>query len=190
DLLGISIVANADVDPRAVDLAEATLIDIVEDNDLEDALSAQGAYIIIADSSQGVLDIPEFACLEDQGRSFTHVCGVADHADYPVATVNESDLLGRSSGPCRGLNILYHEVGHLVQGWSIGPADAIDIRLLYQDALNAGKYEGAYAATNANEYFAEGTQVYFLRGSSGEDRDWLERYDPDLFAMLESIYNP
>lgn len=188
DLLGLTIVANEDVSPEALDVAEATLRDIFADNDLEDALAAEGAYIIVADGSQGILDIPEFRCLEESERSFTHVCGVADHADYPVATVNERDLLGQRNGPCGGLNILYHEVGHLVQGWAIGPADAIDIRFLYQDALNAGKYEGAYARTNPNEYFAEGTQAFFLNGFGGEDRDWLRGYDPGLFTMLESVY--
>ena len=45
------------------------------------------------------------------------------------------------------------------------------------DALSAGKYRGAYAATNPNEYFAEGTQSYFLAGEAdgGKDRAWLAR---------------
>ncbi|MEI2659871.1 MAG: hypothetical protein V9G11_07975 [Bifidobacterium adolescentis] len=47
--------------------------------------------------------------------------GVAHRAHYPVVTVNELDLLGSRSGPCAGLNILYHELGHLVQGWTLGP---------------------------------------------------------------------
>ncbi|PFG73944.1 hypothetical protein [Tepidiforma thermophila] len=189
---GITIVANRDVSPRAVEAAKRTVERFFASNDLEQALAADGAYVIIAASGQGVLDLPEFRCLAETGSRdfFDHVCGVADRADYPVVTVNEDDLLGRRSGPCGGLNILYHELGHLVMGWAIPPADYFDIRQLYASAMAAGKYRGDYAATNAEEYFAEGTQAYFLHSDlrGRRDRDWLRSYDPDLYALLARIY--
>lgn len=189
---GITIVANRDVSPRAVEAAKRTVERFFASNDLEHALAADGAYVIVAASNQGVLDLPEFRCLSETGSRdfFDHVCGVADRADYPVVTVNEDDLLGRRSGPCGGLNILYHELGHLVMGWAIPPADYFDIRQLYADAMAAGKYRGDYAATNANEYFAEGTQAYFLHAdlNGRRDRAWLRSYDPDLYALLARIY--
>lgn len=189
---GITIVASRRVSGEALDIAEETIERAFENNDLIDALVAQHAYVIVADRSQGVLDLPEFGCLEERlgADFFTHVCGVADRADYPVATVNELDLTGDRSGPCGGLNILYHELGHLVQGWTLDPQDYYDVRLLYQDAKDAGRYANAYASTNPNEYFAEGTQAYFLsqeRGG-GRDREWLREYDPELFALLDRIY--
>ena len=183
---GITIVADALVDDRALAVATATLDRMFANNQLATPIADQGAYIIVADRSQGVLDLPEFACLESQVKDgfFTHVCGVADRADYPVATVNELDLLGDKSGPCRGLNILYHETGHLVQGWAMGPSDYFDVKFDYHDALSAGKYKGMYAATNSNEYFAEATQAYFLtvNGTGNQDRAWLKDYDPNLCA--------
>jgi hypothetical protein len=189
---GIYIVANANVSDEAVKAAIKTVERVFANNDLEEVLVQEGAYVIIADSSQGVLDLPEFRCLDSERSQdfFTHVCGVADRADYPVATVNERDLTGDRRGPCRGLNILYHELGHLVQGWTLEPADYFEIRLMYQNALNEGKYEGDYAATNFNEYFAEGTQAYFLHVEPGgaRDREWLREYDPALFELLDRIY--
>ncbi len=192
EVRGITVVASRRVSEEALDIAEDTIERVFENNDLIDALVEQRAYVIVADSGQGVLDLPEFGCLEDQLGSdfFTHVCGVADRADYPVATVNELDLVGDRSGPCGGLNILFHELGHLVQGWTLDPGDYFDVRLMYQAAKDAGKYEGAYASTNPNEYFAEGTQAYFLSGErNGErDREWLREYDPALFDLLDRIY--
>ncbi|MGE3077214.1 MAG: hypothetical protein AB7N24_19395 [Dehalococcoidia bacterium] len=189
---GLSIVANANVDPAALDEAEATIQRIFQDNDLEDALAADGAYVIIADREQGVLDLPEFRCLDSSPNQafFSHVCGVADRADYPVVTVNELDLLGDADGPCDGLNILYHELGHLVQGWTLNPADYFDIRQYYQDAVGSGKYRGEYASTNANEYFAEATQAYFLTADveGRHNRLWLQQYDPQIFKLLQAIY--
>ncbi|MBA4181553.1 MAG: hypothetical protein C0506_13265 [Anaerolinea sp.] len=190
---GITIAGNQDVSDAAMAQAAKTVERIFKNNDLEQRLAEEGAYIIVAASGQGVLDLPEFACLGQQTRiDFDHVCGVADRADYPVATVNELDLLGDKKGPCTGLNILYHEVGHLVQGWTISPADYFDVRRFYQQAIDSGVYRrGAdYATTNANEYFAESTQSYFLSQSSngGRDRAWLQRNDPDMFSLLASIY--
>ena len=189
---GIYIVANARVSQKAVENAIATVERVFANNDLEEVLVAEGAYVIIADSSQGVLDLPEFRCLESERNSefFTHVCGVADRADYPVVTVNERDLTGDRRGPCRGLNILYHELGHLVQGWTLGPVDYLETRYLYQAALDAGKYRDSYAATNYHEYFAEGTQAYFLHvePGGGKDREWLRDYDPPLFELLDALY--
>ena len=189
---GITIVGNARVDEDAFDVAVQTIERMFASNDLEDELVAVGAYVVIAARDQSPLDLPEFRCLEEEavGSLVEHACGVADRADYPVATVNELDLLGRRTGPCRGLNILYHELGHLVQGWALGPADYADVRLLHHDARVSGVYGDAYAMTNFREYFAEGTQAYFLSAlSTGEmDRDWLAEYDPALLEILERVY--
>lgn len=191
-VLGLTIVGGPGVDSKAFDVAQETIERMFANNDLDDLLVAQGAYVVIAEADQAVLDLPEFSCLEGELGSdfFTHVCGVADHADYPVATVNELDLLGNRRGPCEGVNILYHELGHLVYGWALAPADYFDARLLYTDALAAGLYEGLYASTNYNEYFAEGTQVFFDAGDPGgkRNRAWLADYDPELLTLLAAIY--
>lgn len=190
---GIAIVAGPTVDARAVEAARSTVERFFAGNpSLAEELAADGAYVIVAASGRGILDLPEFRCLDDAGARdfFDHVCGVADRADYPVVTVNEDDLLGRRSGPCGGLNILYHELGHLVMGWVLPPADYFEVRQLYQDAISAGKYRGEYASTNANEYFAEGTQAFFLHTdlAGRRNRDWLRRYDPALYELLARTY--
>ncbi len=189
---GIVIVGNASVSAAAMDEAAVTVERFFRNNDLEEPLADEGAYVIVADADQGVLDLPEFKCMDTTANAefFSHVCGVADRADYPVVTVNELDLLGKRSGPCAGLNILYHEIGHLVQGWTLGPADYIDVRLFYQDALSAGKYRRDYANTNSNEYFAEATQAYFLSADieGRRDREWLKSYDPQIFELVARLY--
>lgn len=190
---GLTIVGDARVADGAMEVARKTVERIFLNNDLEARLTEEGAYIIVADAKQGVLDLPEFACLSGQTSiDFNHVCGVADRADYPVATVNELDLLGDRNGPCDGLNILFHEVGHLVQGWTLGPADYFDVKQFYQQSIDNGTYRRGvdYATTNANEYFAESTQAYFLSQDTRgrRNRTWLKANDPDMFALLASVY--
>ncbi len=82
-------------------------------------------------------------------------------------------------------------LGHLVQGWSLDPQTYLDVKYLYQQALDDDKYDGYYAATNPNEYFAEATQAYFIgTGARGrQDREWLEEYDPALFELVDRVYN-
>ncbi len=192
DAAGLAIVGNSGVSDEAIEVARQTVERVFRDNDLELPLAEEGAYVIVAAPGQGVLELPEFRCLGSAASQeyFSHVCGVADRADYPVVTVNELDLLGDRSGPCDGLNILYHELGHLVQGWALPPADYFDVRQYYQDALNRGLYAGQYAATNAFEYFADATQAYFLDADprGGRGRVWLEHYDPAMYELVARTY--
>lgn len=192
EVMGLTVVGGPKVDPKAFDIAQQTIERMFEHNDLIGALQDQGAYVVIMEAGQGVLDLPEFACLEQQYGDdfFNHVCGIADHADYPVATVSELDLLGKRDGPCRGVNVLFHEMGHLVQSYAMGPADYFDVKYDFQEAMQAGKYRRQYANTNANEYFAEGTLAYFhhVDPTGGKDRGWLEQYDPALYKLLTRVY--
>ena len=193
-VLGLTIVGNADVDPEAFDIAEATIERMFAANDLIAPLVEAGAYVVIVDARRDLAELPEFRCLDAATAAvYSSACAVADLADYPLATVNELDILGNRAGPCRGLNILYHELGHLVHAWSTPLADYYDARLLYQDAVDSGVYgRNAYALTNFREYFAEGTQAYFLsvQPNGARDRQWLEANDPELFAILDLLYSP
>lgn len=192
DVKGITVVGSAKVSQQAFDAARTTIERLFEHNDLAGPLVDSGAYVIIVDKGQGILSLPEFSCLSREAAAgiISHACGIADRADYPVATVNEADLTGDRRGPCQGLNILYHELGHLVQNWSLPPADYFDIKQYYAAALAAGKYKDQYAATNPNEYFAEATQNYFFHGEldGSKDRAWLKKYDPDIYALLVANY--
>jgi len=193
-VLGLTIVGNKDVDTRAFAIAEETIERMFAENDLVGRLVEAGAYVVIAAARQEIADLPEFRCLDEATAArYSSACAVADLADYPLATVSELDLLGSRRGPCRGLNILFHELGHLVHAWSMPLADYYDARLLYQDAVDSGAYgRGAYALTNFLEYFAEGTQSYFLavRANGARDRAWLQENDPELFAILGALYSP
>lgn len=194
DVLGFTILAPPGVPVEAIDVAEATIRDVFVLESTRQPLVEAGAYVVVAERGQRPQDLPEFECLLDlYGEEFfSHVCGIADRADYPLVTVNTADLLGEPDGPCRGLNVLYHELGHLVHQWVLSPAEYIDVRIYYQDAVDSGVYGGgAYAMTNPNEYFAEGTQAYFTENDRRPtNRAWLRANDPQLYALLEQVYGP
>ena len=52
-------------------------------------------------------------------------------------------------------------------------------------------WKGTYVATNPAEYWAEGAQAYFdcMRPQFGANtREKLQKYDPDLFSLLDEVY--
>ena len=54
----------------------------------------------------------------------------------------------------------------------------------------ADKPEKAYAMTNAQEYFAEGTEAYFGRNDFFPfDRQELKEADPELFGILADVWS-
>jgi len=102
--------------------------------------------------------------------------------------------------PVFALHELAHAYHHRVLGY-----DHAGIQAAYEKAKAGGKYdhverqdsEGrrrfdrAYAMTNSQEYFAECTEAFFGRNdffpfTKGE----LEMHDPEMFALLEKLWNP
>jgi hypothetical protein len=70
-----------------------------------------------------------------------------------------------------------------------------DVQKAYAAAMAAGRWKGHYGATNANEYWAEGTQTWFWSNYAFKDGDRtiqtpddLKEYDPQLFELLGRVY--
>ena len=109
----------------------------------------------------------------------------------------EENILGYANTRYYGEHILVHEWSHGIMHAirTVDPALYADIQAAYKDAMAKGKYQGHYAETTANEYWAEGTQWWFW--SNYEWRDGatrlqtpedLQAYDPTLFALLGRVY--
>jgi hypothetical protein len=113
-------------------------------------------------------------------------------------TCAEENLLGYPGTRYYGENIFVHEFSHAIMGVAIRTAD-VDlferIQAAYKSAIAKGLYKGHYAETNANEYWAEGTQWWFWSNNEwfdGKTRlqtpDDLEAYDPELYGLLDRVY--
>ncbi len=70
------------------------------------------------------------------------------------------------------------------------------IRQIFATQISAGLWTNTYAATNADEYFAELTQSYFTANPDHADRQhngingpkMLHDYDGPGFALMEEVY--
>src|SRR5207237_8005481 len=91
-------------------------------------------------------------------------------------------------------NILIHDFNHAIDQQGLRVVDpTVDprLRVAYKKALAQGLWKGTYLATSAAEYWAEGAQAYFdcMRPQYGANtREKLQKYDPDLFALVDEVY--
>lgn len=131
--------------------------------------------------------------LADHGRDPTMAKGV----EFTNVSIFEAETR-------RMPNFALHELAHAYHDRVLS-FDEARIAAAYAKAKEAGRYakverrdaegrssEGpAYAMTNAQEYFAEGTEAYFSRNDFFPfTREELKRHDPDLFDLLGVIWQP
>jgi hypothetical protein len=113
----------------------------------------------------------------------------------PFTTCAEENLLNLRGDHYNRENITIHEFSHTV-------ASAIRrqnrewydrLRDAYDQAIKRGDYGTSYAATNEQEYWAEGAQCWFdcanARNAGGaSNRDQLKAKDAPLAALLTEVY--
>ena len=109
----------------------------------------------------------------------------------------EENILGYPGTRYFGENILVHEFSHNMMG-ALRKADPDlykKVEVAYKAAMDAGKYKGQYASNTLAEYWAEGTQWWFwsnIEFYDGDTRvqtpDDLKAYDPDLYNILDQVY--
>ncbi|MFN3201372.1 MAG: hypothetical protein ACE366_23425 [Bradymonadia bacterium] len=117
----------------------------------------------------------------------------------PLTTGAVENLLQDPTDPWVGENIFLHEVAHSVFEFGVeGAPDGLEQRdrleALYQGAMTQGLWRDTYAATNANEYWAEGVQNHFDNNLSADPpngvhnfvdtREELTDYDPDFADFI------
>lgn len=116
-----------------------------------------------------------------------------------VAIVNDWNF---NRGEDRGRpeeHIVVHEWAHVVDNSLLeGNAGEELTDRLYEERLREGRFPSQYADRNRAEYFAVSVTFWFdLYGESAETRrsgirgaDWIRRFDPEMYALLKSLFGP
>mgnify|MGYP002223814976 CR=1 FL=1 len=98
-----------------------------------------------------------------------------------------------------GENILVHEFGHTVLLLGIAqiqPSFLNRLKVAYANAMSKSLWKNTYAATNWDEYWAEGVQDWFDANLYHPNHDHnhiytqaqLRRYDPQLAQLLSEVF--
>lgn len=174
--------------------------------DVREQMKVHRARISVMARTEVTTDVPEHA---DLNQAFPETDwnkrarGLGGTVARPATSCAEENLLCDATDPYVGENILVHELAHGMVNLGVVFADkTFQARLddAFAKAIAAGKWKNTYAATNVEEYFAEGVQSYFDTNieavpSNGihnevDTRAELLAYDPALHSLIAEVFGP
>lgn len=163
-------------------------------------LVAAGVEVHIIGQHQVTSDLPEFRDLkgkplpEYQGKTIDErTRGMGGR----LTSCGEENLLKLPNDHYFGRDILVHEFAHAIRQYGI-PLEVVQrFNEQYHRSLDKGLWKGAYAASNADEFFAELTMWYFgthgdlhMTGPKPADGpDGLKQYDPEAYQLFDDFYS-
>ena len=222
DALGIAILSSEKVPDAALLVARDIVIHMLAKRpDLRAEMVKKKMRVGVMAQTESTTDIPEHRNNKRPGpndprltpgekANYDKPGGIASQTDKEYwdrrarglggnpTTCAEENLLGYPGTRYFGENIFVHEFSHAIMGMGVRTADPAfyaEIQAAYKEAMAKGLWKNHYAATNANEYWAEGTQTWFWSNyeyKDGETRvqtpEDLQSYDPKLYELLGRVY--
>ena len=220
DALGIPIVSSEKVPDAALLVARDIVIHMLAKRpDLREAMVGRKMRVIVMARTESTTDMPEQKdwkkpgpddrrLTRDEREHYEERIGRLTDKEYwdrrargmggnPTSCAEEN-LLGYPGTRYFGENIFVHEFAHGIMDSGIRRADPELLRKIrdaFKAAMDKGLWKGHYASTNANEYWAEGTQTWFWSNYEYKDGettvmtpDDLKGYDPTLYDLLSQVY--
>jgi hypothetical protein len=154
--------------------------------------------------TEKTLDMPEYRDLQEvfpdtdwntRGRGF------GASKERPLSSCAEENILCYTEDVYREEDIFIHEFGHSLAGLGIRyiePGFDAELKSIYHQAMEEGLWKNTYAATNQDEYWAEGVQDWFNtnieRGTTDgihnyvNTRAELKAYDPRLHELISRYF--
>ena len=168
--------------------------------DLSEILRSAGALTVVFSRDQNPCDLPYFSDL--QGKPCQSPGGLGGVPLRPATACSEKNLLRLPEdeflrGTPEGENTCVHELAHTIMNVALMQTERDAIQTRYEAAREDGLWEGDFALTNADEFFAEMSQAYFcanpeipvfLHTHGINCANELESYDPTTFTLIDSIY--
>jgi hypothetical protein len=193
DYKGFSILSSVKVSDAALLEARYLIDKLLGDRpDILQALIKRGCRFMVMAPTEMTTDVPEQRHLKNDPKTNwdKRARGLGDK----LSSCGEENLLNLKGDRYRRENILIHEFNHAVHQQGLREIDpTFDDRLkkTYLAAMAKGLWKGMYSATDRNEYWTEGVQAYFdcMRPQFGANtREKLEKYDNDLFKLVDEVY--
>jgi hypothetical protein len=202
DAGGIPVVSSARV-PDAALIAAADVLGHLLANrpDLRKALAEAKVKLAVMSKVEVTTDVPEHARLKPKDYWDRRARGLGGTRRIPTTSCAEENVLGYDDDRYSGESILIHEFAHTIHEVGLAAVDKdFDTRLrkLFEAARDKGLWKDTYAATNRNEYWAEGVQCWFDCNAKSDPpngvhnhvrtREQLEQYDPALAALIAETF--
>ncbi|MGK3995815.1 hypothetical protein [Sorangium sp. So ce1024] len=136
-------------------------------DDVRQAMIANHTRVAVMAETEVTTDIPEHSDLYEAfpGTDWdTRARGLGATPARPASSCAEENVLCYPSDRYRGEDILVHEFSHAIAIMGIAfvePTFNRELADAFNGAIRAGKWANTYAATNKDEYWAEGVQSWF-----------------------------
>ena len=159
-----------------------------------------GVELHIIGRNQVTTDLPEWR--HDKGKKLAEYNGLTRDERTrgmggQLVSCGEENLLRLETDHYRGRDICQHEFAHAVRDYGMSQETRAQFDAQYRRSLAAGLWQGAYAGSNPDEFFAELTMWYFgthgdeaMKGlKPGNGPAGLKKYDPDAFKLMDNFYS-
>ena len=209
DALGIPVVSSENVPNEAFYSVEKKVVEMMSlREDVLEKMIANKMRIAIMAETEVTTNMPEYRNWNDPSQSEgidwdTRGRGFGATVDLPLTSCAEENLLcyGKGRDGYYKEDIFIHEFAHGIHGLGIRFIDK-NINKELRQALNNAKAKGlwknTYAATNIDEYFAEGVQDWFNVNAKVVPGDGihnqistrleLKKYDPTLYNIIKRYF--
>lgn len=198
DACGLPILASKAVSAAAIDAAKIRLERLLRNESIVNNLRECNVQLEVIAPSEKVTQLPQYFHLHGTPRGDAmEAHGRAYGGLAPC--VNEDNLLALASDRFSDhRDVCTHEFAHSVLSYGACAATYSRVEQAYNRAIAAGKWTNMYAATNADEYFAEAAM--WFAGSRGDygtsppqgirpGPEWLQEYDPEIYSILHQLFD-
>jgi len=205
DAGGIPIVGSSKVSDSALLYSRDIVLKMLAKRpDVLKKLKEQNIRITVMATTEVTTDVPEHSDLNTEFPIHnwnTRARGVGATEARPVCSCAEENVLQLRNDRYLGENILIHEFGHTVLNMGIAEIDpnfVEKVKHAFEDARGKRLWDKTYAASNYEEYWAEGVQDWFdanltctpANGIHNEiwNQAQLRNYDRPLYDLLERVF--
>lgn len=196
---GVRILGTKNVMPDAMTKAEEMLEVILANEQIATRMGNAGCMLGIYGNGEIAYDIPEHRF--DYEEAYLYVEGFGG---TQLASIKDTNVLRITTGTHRtgypNESILTHEFAHTVKNYGFSNSQAREWNNIYSTAINNGLWPNSYAGSNADEYFATLSAMWFnvmddtwngrwdgVRGPINT-RNELKVYDYAAYEFLSRIY--
>ena len=202
DYLGFPIVASSKPAPRALCVARDVISHMFASRpELVGRLVEKKIRLAIMGKTELTTDIPEHSDLTPKAYWDERARGLGATLARPAVSAAEENVLCDTGDRYRGESILVHEFSHAIFNMAVDlyePALKSELDADFAAAIAAHKFDNTYAATNRDEYWAEGAQDWFDTNATAipsngihndiHTRAQLVTYDPALSTLMRKVF--
>lgn len=199
---GLPVVSSQKVPDAALCVASDVASRLLERRpELFERLVEKKIRLAVMARTEVTTDIPEHSDLAPKEYWDKRARGLGATLARPAVSAAEENVLCEGGDSYAGESILVHELSHAVFNIAVElyePDARPRLEAAYASAIDAGTFADTYAATNADEYWAEGAQDWFDANLSSPSpngihnaihtRAQLEAGDPRLSELLHEVF--